>query len=74
MQYESIIATETAVLSAIEQAFSAEACGKCCEILRKLKDSIIKFKKYLEGESAEFERIYDKYKKTMYSVKSRPSV
>jgi hypothetical protein len=74
MQYDSIAATETSVLSAIEQAFTGEACTKCCEILKKLKDSIIRFKKYLEGESAEFERIYDKYKKTMYSVKSRPSV
>jgi hypothetical protein len=35
------------VVRAIEEAFAGDSCGKCCEILRKLKESIIKFKKYL---------------------------
>ena len=59
------------VLNAIEEVFNGEACGKCCEILKRMKESIIKYKKYLEGEAGEFEKLYDKYKKTMYSTKSR---
>ena len=34
----------------------------------------MKYKKYLEGEAAEFEKLYDKYKKSMYSTKSRPNI
>jgi hypothetical protein len=61
-------------MSALEGAFGGSACARCCEILRKLKDSIMRFRKYLEGESTEMERLYDKYKRTMYAVKTRPSI
>jgi len=47
---------------------------KCCDILKKLKDSIIKYKKYLEGESQEIEKIYEKYKKILFSFKTKPQI
>mgnify|MGYP006897107444 CR=1 FL=1 len=31
----------------IERVFEGDPCLKCCEILRKLKDSILRFRKYL---------------------------
>lgn len=42
---------ENEVMRTIEKAFEENACHKCCEILRKLKESILKFRRYLEGES-----------------------
>lgn len=32
---------------------SEDSCQSCCSMLRKLKESLIRFKKYLEGEGAE---------------------
>ncbi len=66
-------AAEGEVMRAVEGAVGS-GCGRCCEILRKLKDSVLRFRKYLEGESREMERLYDKYKRTMYAVKTRPSI
>lgn len=42
---------EQEIMMQIENVFKDEACQKCCEILKKLKDSILRFRKYFEGES-----------------------
>ena len=39
-------------------------------MLRKLKDSLMRFKKYLESEGAELEKMFSKYKKTLFSQRS----
>lgn len=54
MQGARIGSMEDEVMKAIEKAFEVNSCNKCCDILRKLKDSIMRFRKCLEGESDEF--------------------
>lgn len=41
-------------------------------MLKKIKDSIFKFKKYLEGEAQEVENLYSRYKKLMFHSRSKP--
>ena len=35
---------------------------KCCEVLRKMKGSIMAYKGYLEKEGEEFERLVDNFR------------
>lgn len=47
-----------------------DSCESCCVMLKRLKESLLKFKKYLEGEGAELENLINKYKKTLFTQKS----
>jgi hypothetical protein len=39
-------------------------------MLRKLKESLLKYRKYLEEESGQLDTLYHKYRKTLFSPRS----
>ena len=45
-------------------------CNRCCEVLKKVKGSIINYKDYLEAEAQEVEKLYAKHKKTLFVSKT----
>jgi hypothetical protein len=42
-------------------------------MLRKLKESLLKFKKYLESEGVELENMFNKYRKALFTKKCLPN-
>jgi hypothetical protein len=39
------------------------SCDKCCQLVRRIKDSVIKYRAYLEEESNVAETFYQNYKR-----------
>jgi hypothetical protein len=38
---------ESDLLTSLTSALPKDACGNCCEMLRRLKDSLLRFKRHL---------------------------
>lgn len=53
MQIARVEVLEQELLGKVTSLMPANSCENCCGMLRKLKDSLIRFKKHLEGEACE---------------------
>jgi hypothetical protein len=42
---------EQELMKKLLESLPEDSCQSCCLILRRLKDSLVNFKKYLQGES-----------------------
>jgi hypothetical protein len=51
----------------VEQSIFREgnSCDSCCNLMRKMKNSILSYKKYLEKEGEQFEMFVDSFKLKM---------
>jgi len=47
-----------------------DSCQNCCTMLKRIKESIINFKRYLDNEGAELDQLFTKYKKVLFSQRS----
>jgi hypothetical protein len=56
----------------VSQASNAgEPCARCCMLLKKLKDSILQYRNYLEHEAEEVEKLYGKHKKALFTTTNK---
>ena len=47
---------------AIEGVIDGSSCDKCCQLVKRIKESILKYRAFLEEESKAGEALYSKYK------------
>jgi hypothetical protein len=50
------------VESKLQEPFGREACDKCCQMLKKIKGSIMKYRELMETEANAVEGLYEKFK------------
>ena len=48
--------------SKLQEPFLREACDKCCQMLKKIKGSIMKYRELMETEANAVEGLYEKFK------------
>ena len=41
---------------------NSDECNKCCVMIKKIKDSVMRYRQYLEQEGEECERLYNMLK------------
>ncbi len=46
----------------LQEPFVREACDKCCQMLKKIKGSIMKYRELMEAEASAVEGLYEKFK------------
>lgn len=51
---------------------AGDSCESCCQLLKRVKDSLLRIKTHLEQETAEMDKIYHKYKKTLFVARRPP--
>jgi hypothetical protein len=50
------------VESKLQEPFVKETCDKCCQMLKKIKGSIMKYRELMEAEANAVEGLYEKFK------------
>jgi hypothetical protein len=63
MQEREIRGIQERMQQAIEGIVGADSCDKCCQLVRRLKDSIINYRTFLDEQAKLAEKIYEQTKR-----------
>lgn len=62
IQEKEVRLIQDKIQRSIEGVVDDQSCEKCCQLVKRIKDSIMKYRACLEEESKTSEELYCKYK------------